>query len=108
MVYALELGDESVLPKLHIPLSQFSLDGMLCRTVSIYEQTVTQLVIPASLVSSLLQLIHDAPQSCHPGREKSSTMACNRCYWTTMSLDITALVAQCLSYTQTKVITHSS
>ncbi len=47
VVYALELGGESVLPKLHVPLSQFFLaDGILCHTVSIHGQIVTQLVIP--------------------------------------------------------------
>ncbi len=76
---ALEICDESVLPKLHVPLSQFSLvNGILCRTVSVQKQTVTQLVIPTSLVPSMLQLIHDAPQFGHPGRGKSLTMAHKR------------------------------
>ncbi len=79
VVYALKICDESVLPKLHVPLSQFSLvNGILCRTVSVQKQTVTQLVIPTSLVPSMLQLIHDAPQFGHPGRGKSLTMAHKR------------------------------
>ncbi len=88
VVYTLESGDESVLPKLHVILSQFSsVDGLLCHTVSVHEQTVTQLVIP-TLFSSVLQHIHDAPQSSHPGRDKFLTMARKRYYWPTMSLDI--------------------
>ena len=92
-----------------LPLSQFSLaDGILCRTVSVHEQTVTQLVIPTSLVPTVLQLIHDAPQSGHPGRDKSLTMARKRYYWPTMNLDITNHVAQCVSCAQTKGTTHTA
>ncbi len=109
VVYALESGDEINLPKLHVPLSQFSLaDGILCRTIKVHEQTVTQLVIPTSLISSVLHLIHDAPQSGHPGRDKSLTMARKRYYWPTMRLDIANHVEGCLSCARTKGSTRTA
>ncbi len=69
---ALESGDDSSLPKLPIPFSDFSLQiDVLCRTVTIFKDVVTQLVIPAALVDVVLQLLHDTPSAGHPGRDRT-------------------------------------
>ncbi len=77
-------------------------DGVLCRNVTVHDTHVTQLVVPEALIPVVLQLIHDAPQSGHPGRDKSLAMARSRYYWPRMRIDILNHVAQCLSCAQTK------
>ncbi len=54
--YALESGDESNLPKLPIPFSQFFLspEGALCRYLPHKKEPVSQLVIPESYVPTIL------------------------------------------------------
>ncbi len=62
VIYALESGDDSSLPKLPIPLYDFSLqDDVLFRSVTIFMDVVTQLVIPVALVDVVLQLLFDTP-----------------------------------------------
>ncbi len=72
MVYALESGDEATVPKLPVPLADFSLDenGTLCRVTVIANESVTQLVIPNSLKDVVIQLLHGVPHAGHPGRNK--------------------------------------
>ncbi len=63
----------------------FSLrDDVLCRTVTIAKDVVTQLVVP----DVVLQLLHDAPWSGHPGRDRTLAAARSKYYWTTMRIDI--------------------
>ncbi len=77
-------------------MSEFDInDEVLIRNVKLHVQFVTQLVIPESLVPTVLQLVHDSPQSGHPGRDK--TLARSKYYWSKMRLDITTHVAKCLS-----------
>ncbi len=109
VIYALESGDDVTLPRLPVPLDQFALlDGVLCRYVTVHDAHVTQLVIPESLIPVVLQLIHDAPQSGHPGRDKSLTLARQCYYWPKMRIDIINHVAQCLSCVQTKGCTTTA
>lgn len=103
VIYALESGDESHLLKLPVPLSEFHIHNeVLIRNVKIHDRNVVQLVIPESLVPTVLQLVHDAPQSGHPGRDKTLAMARAKYYWPKMRLDIVAHVSQCLSCASTK------
>ncbi len=109
VIYPLESGDDTALPKLSVPLSQFSLiDGVLCRNVNVYDENVTHFVIPNTFVPTVLHILHDIPQAGHPGRDKSLAFAHKRYYWPTMRLDIINYVAQCLSCVQIKGTTHTT
>ena len=103
VIYAIESGDDTTLPKLPIPLSDFHISNeVLSRNVKVHDQNVTQIVIPESLIPTVLHLIHDVPQAGHPGRDKSLAMARKKYYWPKMRLDITTHVSQCSSCAQNK------
>ena len=109
VVYALESGDESMLPTLPVPFSQFLLDnGLLCRTVTLGDDAVKQLVIPPTEVETALKLVHDMPQAGHPGRDRTLAAARRRYYWPTMRVDIEKYVAQCPSCAQVKGSTRTA
>ena len=109
VVYALESGDNSTLPNLQVPLSQFSLEnGLLCRNIVLDESSVQQLVIPSPYVDSVLRLVHYLPISGHPGRDRTLAAARKRYYWPTMRTDIISHVARCLSCAATKGSTHTA
>ncbi len=96
VVYALESGDESALPALPVPFSQFLLEnGLFCRIVTMGEDTVKQLVIPPTEVMTALKLVHDMPQAGHPGRDRTLSAARRKYYWPTMRVDVEKYVAQC-------------
>ncbi len=80
--YALESGDESSLPKLPIPFSQFFLpqEGVLCRYLPHKHELVSQLVIPESHVPTILHLLHDDVLAGHPGRERTLIAARRKYY----------------------------
>ncbi len=61
VMYYLESGDESDLPELPIPPSQFFLsrEGVLCRHAPYKRNPATQFVIPESYVPVVLQLTYD-------------------------------------------------
>ncbi len=63
---------------------------------------VTQVVIPSSLVGTVLKLLHDTPEAGHPGRDKTLSMPRAKYYWPTMRLDFEKHTAQCLSCAETK------
>ncbi len=102
VVYAPESGDDFSLPKLPIPFSDFSLqDDVLCRTVTISKDVVTQLVIPVALVDVVLR-VHDTPSAGHLGRDRTLAAARSKYYWPTMRIDVDKHISQCLSCAQTK------
>ena len=109
VVYALESGDDSALPKLPVPFVQFSLqDDVLCRTVTVSDAVVTQLVIPSAFVDVVLKLLHDTPLAGHPGRDKTLAAARGKYYWPTMRIDIENHISRCLSCAQTKGTTTTA
>ncbi len=109
VIYTLESGDDSSLPKLPIPFSDVSLqDDVLCCTVTISKDVVTQLVIPVALVNVVLQLLHDTPSAGHPGRDRTLASARNKYYWPTMRIDVKKHISQCLSCAQTKGTTSTA
>ncbi len=77
VIYALESGDETTLPLLPVPFSQFFLspDKILCRNWPNKKQPVDQVMIPDSLVSVILRMVHDAVIAGHPGKERTLTAA---------------------------------
>ncbi|MPC97658.1 Retrovirus-related Pol polyprotein from transposon opus [Portunus trituberculatus] len=76
VIYAQESGDETSLPKLPIPLRELDIhNDILTLTVQVYDREVQQIVIPDSLVPTVLHFVHDAPQAGHPGRDKTLAMA---------------------------------
>ncbi len=74
VIYAFESGDETTLPSLPVPFSQFSLssNGILCRFWPSKRHPVEQFVISEALVATVLYL---AIVAGHPGRERSHRTA---------------------------------
>ncbi len=86
-----------------MPFDQFPLRvDVVCRTVTIAKDVVTQLVVPVAFVDVVLQLLHDAPSAGHPGRDRTLAAARSKYYWPTMRIDIERHVSRCLSCAQTK------
>ncbi len=109
VIYAIESGDDSTLPHLLVPLSAFTFkDGVLCRLGTVTKAKVIQLVIPASLVGTVLQLLPDTQTAGHPGRKRTLSMARRKYYRPTMRLDTEQHVAQCLSCAETKGTTQTA
>ncbi len=69
---------------------------------------LSHLVVPVAFVDVVLQLLHDAPSSCHPGRDRTLTVAWSKYYWPTMRIDIEKQVSCCLSCAQTKSTTTTA
>ncbi len=109
VIYALESGDDSSLPRLPIPFSDFSLqDDILCHTVTIPKNVVTQLVIPVALVDVVLHLLHDMPFAGYPGHDRILASAQSKYYWPTICTDVVKHISQWLSYAQTKGTTSTA
>ncbi len=82
-----------------IPLSAFILkEDVICRMGTVAKTQVTQVVIPSSLVGTVLKLLHDTLQAGHLAIY----------YWPTMRLDIEKHIAQCLSCAETKGATETA
>ncbi len=98
MIYALESGDETTLPLLPVPFSQFFLSPgkILCRNWSNKKLQVNQAVIPEFLVPAVLRMFHDAVIADHPGKERMLTTARAQYFWPTIRLDIGEHVAKCV------------
>ncbi len=97
VIYALESGDETPLPLLPVPFSQFSLssDRVLCRYWPSKRHPVEQYVIPEPLTPTVLHLAHDAVVAGHPGRERTLAALRTHYYWPTMKIDTEKYVDQC-------------
>ncbi len=106
VIYALESGDERTLPLLLVPFSHFFLspDKILCRKWSNKKHQVNQAVIPDSLVSAVLRMVHDAVIAGHPGKDRTLTAARAQYFWPTMRLDTDEHVAKCVKCAQFKGI----
>lgn len=105
VIYALESGDETTLPKTHVPFSQFSLtkEKVLCRCwTSGKRDPVTQLVIPESHVPVVLSLLHDTAIAGHKGKDRTLSAARMNYYWPTMRVDIDEYINKCVQCAQHK------
>ena len=84
-----------------VPLKELSLseDGVLQRRVMLGApcREVTQVVIPTSLVPEVLRLVHDSPQSGHPGKDRTVKATRLKYFWPKMALEIAQHVDACPS-----------
>lgn len=98
LIYALESGDESNLPKLPVPFSQFFLseDNLLCRSWPTKPVPIDQLVIPDKYVPVTLKLVHNTPIAGHPGRDNTLSVTRRKFYWPTLRVDVEKHVAHCV------------
>jgi len=104
VMYVLESGDETSLPDLPVPFSQFFLsqDGVLCRHCPHKKNPVSQFVIPESYVPIILRLTHDEVLAGHPGKERTLSAARKHYFWPTMRIDIDAHIDGCVKCAQHK------
>ncbi len=94
---------------MQVPLSAFTLkEDVLCRLGTAAKTQVTEVVIPSSLIETVLKLLHDTPSTGHPGRDKTPSVARAKYYWPTMRLDTERHIAQCLSCAETKGTTQAA
>ncbi len=92
-----------------VPISTFTLkEDVLCRMGTVAKTQVTRVVIPISLVGTVLKLLHDTPGAGHPGRDRTLSIARAKYYWPTMRLNIEKHIAQCLSCDETKTKTQTA
>ena len=85
VIYALDSSDESLIPHLPIPLSEFKLtpEQVLSRNSQLHGESVTQTVISDALVLIVLRLLYDVSLVAHPGRDKTLQNARKQYYWLT-------------------------
>ncbi len=101
IIYYLESGDPNTLPKLPVPLPEFDLNvGLLVRNTYITtrdgpNRAVTQLIIPESLVPTILKRIHSSPHAGYPGKNRTLLQARMLYYWPTMRSDIIKYIDAC-------------
>ena len=107
VIYALESGDLSTLPSLHVPFSQFFLSpsNVLCRRSPKEDGGKDLLVIPEVFVPVILQLMHDHPTAGHPGRDKTLAAVRRAYYWPRMRVDVVDHVSRCVSCAKHKGVT---
>ncbi len=74
--------------------------------MTISKDKVTQLVIPAALVDTVFQLLHDTPSAGHPDRDRTLAAARAKYYRPTMRIDIEKHISQCISCSQNKSTTN--
>ena len=68
---------------------------------------VKQLVIPQTLVSDVLKIIHDSSSTSHPGKDKTYKQAQLKYFWVSMRKDIYTHVDNCQTCAEIKVNTQS-
>ncbi len=108
-IHALETSDDSTLSHMTILLSVFTLkEDLLCSMGTVAKTEVTKVVIPSSLVGTVLKLLDDISQAGHPGRDRTLSMARSKYYWPTMNLDIERHIVLCLSCAETEGTTQTA
>ena len=87
-------NDAVTVKKLVAKFSHLQLvDGILYRRYNDNGEDMSQLVIPESLKSFVLQQLHDA--TGHQGRERTTALIRSRFYWPTMNHDIAQWCEKC-------------
>lgn len=88
-----------------VPLKELvMLDNLLCRVVKLgtAPRKCCQLVVPAVLVPTVLKIIHDAPASAHPGKDRTLQQGRLKYFWPKMAKEIAHYVDRCLTCLQHK------
>ena len=112
LIYFLESGDASNLPKMHMSPLAFTLtDDVLYKSANVpsHDQSlhnVSQLVIPNSLIEVILYHVHDSPLAGHPGKDRCFRQAQRAYFWPTMRKDITRHCLLCQSCAQHRPSIH--
>ena len=94
----LEGSKKGLTVKSPVPLANLSMhNGLLFRNVSLGSpaRRVWQLVVPTSLVSELLALVHDSPQAGHPASDRCYTQVRMMYFWPRMQSMIKDYVTRC-------------
>ena len=90
MIYFLESDDDNNFPKLQVPIECFMIkDDILFKGKKLSSNddscfNITQLLVPASLVDTVLFHVHNFSQIGHPGRDRCLRQAQRSYYWTTI------------------------
>ena len=112
VIYYLNSGDASTLPKLPMSPDSFVLkDDVLYKSSNIPAEDealhhVSQLVIPQVLVPTILYHIHDSPIAGHPGKDRSFRQAQRTYYWPSMRRDIMRHCVLCAACAQHRPSLH--
>ena len=112
LMYFLESGDASNLPKMHMSPLAFTLkDDVLYKSANIPSDdqslhSVLQLVIPNSLIEVILYHVHDSPLAGHPGKDRCFKQAQRAYFWPTMRKDIIRHCLLCQSCAQHRPSIH--
>ena len=112
IIYYLNSGDGSTLPKLPMSPDSFVLqDDVLYKSSNIPSEDeslhhVSQLVIPQALVPTILYHIHDSPLAGHPGKDRSFKQAQKAYYWPSMRKDVMQHCLLCVSCAQHRPSLH--
>ncbi len=106
VIFALESGDETSLPPMHVPISQLYLTkkGVLRRLAADNSDGNDQWIIPESLVPTVLTLIHDQPAAGHPGRDRTLAAARRAYFRPRMRVDVEDYVGRCVTQARHKGI----
>ena len=94
IIYYLNSGDASALPKLTMSPDSFVLkDDVLFKSSKIVSEDeslhpVSQLVIPKAIVPTILHHVHDSVLAGHPGKDRSFRQAQRTYFWPSMRKDI--------------------
>ncbi len=106
VMFALESGDETSLPPIHVPISQLYLtrEGVSRRLAVHNSDGNDQWTIPESLVPTVLKLIDDQPPAGHPGRDRTLAVARHAYFWPTTRVDVEEYVGRCATCAKHKGI----
>ena len=69
------------------------IDDVLCRSITVNETSVSQIVLPSSSHDHVFQSLHD--DLGHPGRDKTSSLIRQRFFWPKMDSDISNRISSC-------------
>jgi len=89
---------DGVVPKKKLPLTleEFEVkEGVIYRMRHLLDQTLYQLVVPASLKNSALKAAHLPPLASHPGIHRTYENAKSMFYWVNMFSDCKEYVEHC-------------
>jgi transposase InsO family protein len=101
IIHYLNSGDKYDGPKLTVPLNSFALhDGILYRKLRNRSVKTNQVVIPQSMILSVLTLYHNT--AGHPGRDRCLSSLREKYYWPKMKQDTADHIRHCQTCNENK------